>query len=45
MARDNTPWTAAARDFLHNVIKPEETRRAIVDGLFVGTGYRRRHRR
>jgi hypothetical protein len=42
MARDNSPWTAAARDFLHDVIKPEETRQAVVNGLFVGSGYRKR---
>lgn len=34
------PWQAAAQSFLHDVIRPEETRQAVVDGLFIGTGYR-----
>jgi acetyl-CoA carboxylase carboxyltransferase component len=34
------PWQAATQSFLHDVIRPEETRQAVVDGLFVGTGYR-----
>jgi methylmalonyl-CoA decarboxylase subunit alpha len=34
------PWQAATQALIHNVIRPEETRQAIVDGLFVATGYR-----
>ncbi|MFY9327886.1 MAG: carboxyl transferase domain-containing protein, partial [Georgfuchsia sp.] len=34
LARDNAPWTAAAQVSLHDVIKPEETRQAIINGLF-----------
>lgn len=34
------PWRAASQSFIHNVIRPEETRRAVVDGLFIGSGYR-----
>lgn len=37
--RENAPWTAASRAFLHDVIRPEDTRRAISDGLFLGRGY------
>jgi acetyl-CoA carboxylase carboxyltransferase component len=40
LARDNAPWTAASLAYVHDVIRPEETRKAIVDGLFVGCGYR-----
>lgn len=36
---ENAPWTAASRGFLHDVIRPEDTRRAISDGLFLGRGY------
>lgn len=35
-----SPFTAASLAVIHDVIRPEETRRAVVDGLFVGTGYR-----
>ncbi len=34
------PWQAATQSFIHDVIRPEETRDAVVGGLFVGTGYR-----
>lgn len=34
------PWRAASQSFIHDVIRPDETRRAVVAGLFVGTGYR-----
>jgi propionyl-CoA carboxylase beta chain len=34
------PWQAASQSFIHDVIRPEDTRQAIVDGLFVGDGYR-----
>jgi acetyl-CoA carboxylase carboxyltransferase component len=34
------PWQAATQSFIHDVIRPEETRRAVVDGLFVAGGYR-----
>lgn len=40
LARDNAPWTAAAQVSLHDVIKPEETRQAIINGLFIATGYK-----
>ncbi len=45
LARDNAPWAAAGHAYIHNVIQPEETRQAILDGLFVAQGYRRRSRR
>ena len=44
LARDNAPWTAAANAYIHDVIKPDETRRAVIDGLFLAEGYRRRDR-
>jgi propionyl-CoA carboxylase beta chain len=34
------PWQAAEQSFIHDVIAPEETRQAVIDGLFVGSGYR-----
>ena len=34
------PWTAATQSLIHNVIRPEETRQAVIDGLFIGRGYR-----
>jgi acetyl-CoA carboxylase carboxyltransferase component len=34
------PWRAATQSFIHDVIRPEETRQAVIDGLFVGSGYR-----
>jgi acetyl-CoA carboxylase carboxyltransferase component len=34
------PWTAATQSHIHDVIAPEETRQAVIDGLFVGSGYR-----
>jgi acetyl-CoA carboxylase carboxyltransferase component len=34
------PWQAATQSFIHDVIRPEDTRRAVVDGLFIGSGYR-----
>jgi acetyl-CoA carboxylase carboxyltransferase component len=34
------PWAAASQSLIHDVIHPHETRRAVVDGLFVGCGYR-----
>src|SRR5699024_9083919 len=30
------PWTPASRTSLHDIIRPEETRQAILDGLFIG---------
>ena len=45
LARDNAPWTAAGRGYIHNVIKPQETRQALLDGLFLAEGYRPRDRR
>ncbi len=45
MARDNAPWTAAGMAYIHNVIKPQETRQALLDGLFIAEGYRPRDRR
>lgn len=42
LARDNAPWTAAGMAYIHDVIKPEETRQAIVNGLFLAEGYRSR---
>ena len=34
------PWQAAAQSLIHDVIRPEETRQAVIDGLFIGSGYR-----
>jgi acetyl-CoA carboxylase carboxyltransferase component len=34
------PWRAATQSFIHDVIRPEDTRQAVIDGLFVGSGYR-----
>jgi methylmalonyl-CoA decarboxylase subunit alpha len=34
------PWKAAETVHIHDVIRPDETRRAVVDGLFVARGYR-----
>jgi methylmalonyl-CoA decarboxylase subunit alpha len=34
------PWRAAEQSLIHNVIRPEETRQAVLDGLFIGSGYR-----
>jgi len=34
------PWQAATQSFIHDVIRPEDTRQAVVDGLFIGSGYR-----
>ena len=34
------PWLAAEQSFIHDVIRPEETRQAVIDGLFLGSGYR-----
>lgn len=42
LARDNAPWKAAGMGYIHNIIKPEETRQAILDGLFLAEGYRPR---
>lgn len=42
LSRDNAPWTAVGNAFIHDVIKPEETRQAIINGLFLGDGYRSR---
>jgi acetyl-CoA carboxylase carboxyltransferase component len=39
MERSQEPWTAAGSVFIHQVIEPEETRQAIVDGLFIGKSY------
>jgi len=44
LTRDNAPWTAASLAYIHDVIKPEATRQAIVDGLFLADGYRPRRR-
>lgn len=45
LARDNAPWTAAGLAYIHNVIKPQETRQALLDGLFLSEGYRARGKR
>jgi len=34
------PWQAATQSFIHDVIRPDETRQAVVDGLFIASGYR-----
>jgi len=45
LSRDNAPWTAASQGYIHNIIKPQETRQALLDGLFLAEGYRPRERR
>jgi methylmalonyl-CoA decarboxylase subunit alpha len=40
MASDNAPWTAARLLYIHDVIRPEETREAVMKGLFIACGYR-----
>lgn len=40
LERDNAPWTAVGRGYIDDVIRPEETRQAILNGLFLGAGYR-----
>jgi acetyl-CoA carboxylase carboxyltransferase component len=40
LERDNAPWTAVGRAYIHDVIRPEETRQAVLNGLFLGSGYR-----
>ncbi len=34
------PWRAAEQSLIHDVIRPEETRQAVVNGLFIASGYR-----
>ncbi len=34
------PWQAATQSHIHDVIRPDETRQAVIDGLFLGEGYR-----
>lgn len=34
------PWQAAAQSLIHDVIRPQDTRQAVIDGLFVASGYR-----
>jgi acetyl-CoA carboxylase carboxyltransferase component len=34
------PWLAVEQSLIHDVIRPDETRQAVVDGLFIGDGYR-----
>jgi len=34
------PWQAAAQAYLHDVIRPQDTARAVRDGLFVAYAYR-----
>lgn len=34
------PWRAASQSFIHDVIHPQDTRQAVLDGLFVGSGSR-----
>jgi propionyl-CoA carboxylase beta chain len=34
------PWQAASQSFIHDVIRPEDTRQAVLDGLFIASGYR-----
>jgi methylmalonyl-CoA decarboxylase subunit alpha len=34
------PWPAATQSLIHDVIRPEQTRQAVIDGLFIGRGYR-----
>ena len=44
VGRDNAPWKAASLAYLHNVIHPQESRQAVIDGLFIADGYRSRRR-
>jgi methylmalonyl-CoA decarboxylase subunit alpha len=39
LGRDDAPWTAAELAYIHDVIKPEDTRQAVIRGLFLGEGY------
>lgn len=39
MHRTSEPWLPASRAALHDVILPEDTRKAILDGLFIGESY------
>jgi len=34
------PWHAADQSFIHDVIRPQDTRQAVVNGLFIASGYR-----
>jgi acetyl-CoA carboxylase carboxyltransferase component len=34
------PWPAATQALIHDVIRPEDTRQAVIDGLFIASGYR-----
>lgn len=38
-ARASEPWWPAGRAALHDVIRPEDTRKAILDGLFLGRSW------
>lgn len=38
--RENEPWQAAGLAHIHNIIRPENTRNALLDGLFLAEGYR-----
>jgi propionyl-CoA carboxylase beta chain len=37
LSGEYAPWSAAGRTSLHDVIRPENTRQAILDGIFIGT--------
>lgn len=39
MHRTSEPWWPASRAALHDVIFPEDTRKAILDGLFIGQSH------
>jgi propionyl-CoA carboxylase beta chain len=39
IAHASEPWAPASRAALHDVIRPEETRKAILDGLFIGKSW------
>lgn len=34
------PWNGAASVAIHDVIRPEDTRQAVIDGLYIADGYR-----
>lgn len=40
LGRDDAPWSAASQAFIHDVIRPEDTRQAVINGLFISEGYR-----
>lgn len=40
LGREDTPWAAATHAYISDVIRPEDTRQAVINGLFIADGYR-----